>query len=65
MIKDILRHLKKKRSKIALANIAIITLFYFFKDGNISLMWVLMYLITTALLFLLFSWGSDNPEAND
>lgn len=65
MIKDILRHLKKKRSKVALLSIAIVTFFYFFKDGNISLMGVLMYLITAALIFLIFSWGSDNPEVND
>lgn len=62
MLDDILKHLKKKRSKISLAVISFIIIIYFFSDGEFSLSKLLICLLIVFLAFLIISWGNDNPE---
>lgn len=64
MLEDILRHLKKKRSKISLALISLIVTTYFFRNQNLSIFNVIICVVVICLGFLIISWGKDNPENN-
>ncbi|MBA4744216.1 MAG: hypothetical protein H2058_03070 [Muricauda sp.] len=64
-MKDIFRHLKRRKSKIALAVMSLVIGIYFFKEGAFSNYTIAGFLITVVLAFLIISWGSDNPEEKE
>lgn len=65
MLNDVLRHLKKKKAKLALLIITILVTTYFFKDGELSALKLLVAIGVIILGFLILSWGADNPENNN
>ena len=65
MLRDIKRHLTKRRVKI-IATLVLLNNVYVFFDNvhDITSLRVIMFIGISLLGFLIFSWGFDNPEEN-
>ena len=62
MFNDIKRHLRKKGVKTSIFLMSLSIIYYFFKDGRISIFKIIISAVAVIIWFFIFSWGQDNPE---